>query len=181
MIELSKDDQALIDAIKVHAQDPRQIMLLAGRGCGAAPYPVAHPAIIERAERIIGFRLPSLIREIYLQVGNGGFGPGCGIGGLDDGCQIYDKTLTENCLEFRTLRGRLLEEAGFTEQELVDWKWDTHYIVYCYWGCNLTTIVDCHDPAMPVYSLDSITLKEHSSRTLRQWWKDWLENNIHFD
>ena len=38
-------------------------------------------AVVEAAEQSLGFYLPHLLREIYTQVGNGGFGPGYGIDG----------------------------------------------------------------------------------------------------
>jgi hypothetical protein len=36
--------------------------------------PVAPDSVAE-AERILGFRLPELLRRLYIEVGNGGFGP----------------------------------------------------------------------------------------------------------
>src|SRR4028119_998412 len=48
-------------------------------------YPVATEAEIADAERRLGFPLPLLLRRIYEEVGNGGFGPGGGLIGIDSG------------------------------------------------------------------------------------------------
>lgn len=40
---------------------------------------------LEGAETELGFRLPQLLRELYLRIGNGGFGPGGGILGITPG------------------------------------------------------------------------------------------------
>jgi cell wall assembly regulator SMI1 len=42
-------------------------------------YPVASEATIQAAEAELGLRLPALLRELYKQVGNGGYGPGYGL------------------------------------------------------------------------------------------------------
>ena len=39
---------------------------------------------VEAAERRFGHAFPSLLRRLYLEVGNGGFGPGYGIIGLPE-------------------------------------------------------------------------------------------------
>lgn len=37
------------------------------------------PGWIDRAEQLLGFRLPPLLRALYAEVANGGFGPGYGL------------------------------------------------------------------------------------------------------
>jgi hypothetical protein len=52
----------------------------------AAEYPKLYPpvtlAVLYEAETRLGFSLPTLLRELYLLVGNGGFGPEYGLWGL---------------------------------------------------------------------------------------------------
>jgi hypothetical protein len=64
------------------------------------------------------------------------------------------------------------------DEEKPVWDWGDQYIMYCYWGCNYTTLVDCASPSLPVISLDSDWMAPHSSKTLRQWWTDWLDKRI---
>ena len=48
-------------------------------------YPVAREQTVAGAEAQLGFALPQLLRDIYLRVANGGFGPGYGLLGIDGG------------------------------------------------------------------------------------------------
>lgn len=46
------------------------------------PHPARLPvpmALVEEVERTFGFRLPNLMRRLYTEVGNGHFGPMCGL------------------------------------------------------------------------------------------------------
>lgn len=49
------------------------------------PPPPANPGVVAAAEAEVGFRLPDLLRRMYLEVANGGFGPFYGLLGLDGG------------------------------------------------------------------------------------------------
>lgn len=48
------------------------------------PLRPASPRAVRRFERRVGAPLPPLLRRLYLEVGDGGFGPGYGLIGLDD-------------------------------------------------------------------------------------------------
>lgn len=78
------DDDALLE--RLHA--------LAWGAGGVVPYPTAMPtgpfpplalSELERAEQKIGYRLPDLLRRIYTEIGDGGFGPEGGLASLTDG------------------------------------------------------------------------------------------------
>ncbi|MER7579672.1 hypothetical protein [Kitasatospora sp. NPDC097691] len=47
--------------------------------------PPAPPAAVVRAERVIGFTFPTLLRRLYTEVSNGGFGPADGVLPVDVG------------------------------------------------------------------------------------------------
>jgi hypothetical protein len=55
--------------------------------------PPVGPKALQAAERAIGYKLPELLRAIYLRVGNGGFGPAYGIVGIKDGPKLDGLTL----------------------------------------------------------------------------------------
>src|SRR5690348_994169 len=40
---------------------------------------------LERCEASLGFRLPELLRRLFLEIGNGGFGPGYGLFPIPNG------------------------------------------------------------------------------------------------
>ena len=175
MAELTVEDQNLIDNIKERARDPKRRTLMTEKyGKESYFYLPVNLQQVKDAEAMLGLHLPALIREIYLQVGNGGFGPGYGMAGLEGGFKIYTGTLVEESQFFRAMKDPF---PGFGWNDK-GWDWKCHYIVYGYWGCNVTTVVDCELASLPTYSLDAFTLTRHSSRTLRQWWSDWLDGRI---
>lgn len=188
---LSADDHALIDRIKAKVTSGAITTMQAKFGMGArmsTPPPLAE---IKWAEDQIGFRLPPLIREIWLQVGNGGFGPGYGITGVKTGLPDFEpQSLVENVRFLHETKNWLLQSAqealdsGEPEQSLEfkrqyeQWQTRPTDIVYCYWGCNTFTVVDCGDETLPVFWVDGGEIGTHSSRTLRQWWSDWVDGTI---
>lgn len=193
---LSPEDQTLIERIKAKIRDGRSMTTMQERWqIDADIYPLATAAEIAQAEAVLGFPLPPLIRAIWRQIGNGGFGPGYGITGVETGYRIYESTLIENAEFLRQAADYLRDEAGeaahyigqgeeqrqYAEElrrEAADWYCGDRFIMYAYWGCNVTTVVDCALPDLPVHAVDGTTIQPHTSGTLRQWWLDWLEGRI---
>jgi hypothetical protein len=77
-------DDELIDAIRKRIVDPRKRIDVTTVDtpplCGAAS-----ARALDEAEARVGFPLPALVRRIYAEVGNGGFGPSAGLVGVDGG------------------------------------------------------------------------------------------------
>jgi hypothetical protein len=72
------------------------------------PFPPLSLAQVESAEARIGYRLPPLLRRSYLELGNGGFGPGFGLLTLSPVTPAIDQsipTLYLRCREGRRQRG----------------------------------------------------------------------------
>ena len=148
-------------------------LMAAKFGSPSTHYPPVTLAQLEAAEQGIGFRLPELVRDLYLEVGNGGFGPAMGSSAWR--------------AAFRSTTGRWSKAARSSASSSLfarsrrrspEWDWGKQWIAYGYWGCNVTTVLDCGDPELPIYALDALTLERHSSKTLRQWWQDWLDGTI---
>lgn len=59
-------------------------------------FPPTNQAVIKQAEKILRHPLPALLRALYTQIGNGGFGPGQGLFGVGNG--HFDNVVTENIL-----------------------------------------------------------------------------------
>ena len=62
-------------------------MPVGDRATGRDPAPLPPPATAEQvaeAEAALGFELPAGLRQLYLEIGNGGFGPGDGLYSLTD-------------------------------------------------------------------------------------------------
>ncbi|HXG67577.1 MAG TPA: SMI1/KNR4 family protein [Blastocatellia bacterium] len=107
-------------------------------------YPPTTNALVDAAEARLGFRFPHLLREIYTKVGNGGFGPGYGLLGLeggaldDDGSSVIDRY------------------AGFKRTHPDDplWHWPDGLLCICPWGCAIYSCIDCTKLAAPVIVFD---------------------------
>jgi hypothetical protein len=166
----------LVEVIKVRVSQPGQRTLMEAKHGMPAKYfrPPVESVLLDAAEAALGLPLPDLVRDLYLHVGGGGFGPGYGIVGLDDGTAYNCPQLVEFTLKHRDME-RILESIG---DSLPGWSWQPGYIPYCDWGDAVLTIFDCNDPTLPVYWMDGVEFGRHSSQTLRQWWQDWLDGSI---
>jgi len=51
--------------------------------------PVADPGTLDRVEAELGFVLPALLRRLYLEIADGGFGPGSGLLGVQAAAARY--------------------------------------------------------------------------------------------
>jgi hypothetical protein len=97
-------------------------------------YPPVTTAALESAEKMLGFALPVTLRQIYLQVGNGGFGPGYGLLGLPGGAT---DDLGENVVSLY---------QGYHQSNPDDpyWDWPQRLLPLCYLGCAMYASVDCN-------------------------------------
>jgi hypothetical protein len=84
--------------------------------------------------------LPPLLKRVFTEIGNGGFGPGYGLYGLSTS---LDEDGYPAALE--ALYAALREEPpqGFP-------SWPGGVIPLCTWGCAIDSYVDCTDPKYPV-------------------------------
>jgi len=98
---------------------------------------------LQVAERAIGFELPELLRAIYLNVANGGFGPEYGIVGMKGGAKLDGCTL-ETCYQnMLTL-----------EQENFIWRWPKRLLPVANYGCGMWSCVDCEYQKLPMVLSD---------------------------
>ena len=142
----------------------------------APEFPPVSAAEIRRAEGRLGFRLPELLKTLYTEVANGGFGPYEGILGLENGWATKNgegKTLVE-----------VYEDAHNEIPDLPNWRWPGELLPVCEDGAALICL-DCSREESPVisfeYSLGSggvpevgwqINLRRESS-TFQRWLEMW--------
>jgi hypothetical protein len=109
-----------------------------------APAPAeAVEEAVEEAEDLIGFRLPPLLRRLYLEVGNGGFGPGYGVLGLRGGHRN----------DTRRAALDLYREANDTSSP--HWSFlPASLLPVCYWGCGIYSFIDCSRTEGPMWGWD---------------------------
>lgn len=99
---------------------------------------------LSSAERQLGFAIPTLLAQIYTGVGNGGFGPGYGLLGLQGGAldDLGHDAITLYCLYRQT------------DPTDPDWAWPVGLLPICHWGCAIYSCVDCAQADSPVRVFD---------------------------
>ena len=151
-------------------------------------------AVVEAAEQSLGFYLPHLLREIYTQVGNGGFGPGYGIYGLEGGFLRKDPHAPEepgvSLVDYylagkpshRTLADLghdFIHDGNLSYGENL-WESPGKLIEICSWGCDQYSYVDCSQDNFPVLLLLASGGEFKLQRdTFVKWIEDWLDGGLH--
>ena len=149
-------------------------------------FPITTEATIQSAEQQLGFPLSMFLRELYLKVGNGGFGPGFGIFGIDDGhpAVALDGTRHDLVSFYKQhLRGRAhpklthdFASQGSLFLESLE-QWFDQLVPICIWGCDHYSLLDCSKAEGPVIhhvGYGGELLLEANS--LEEWFIDWLKD-----
>lgn len=134
---------------------------------------------LQTAERVLNFRLPALLRAIYLKVGNGGFGPEYGIVGTKGGFKL-DNCSLESCYEGML---RLKKENSV-------WCWPKGLLPLANYGCGMWSCVDCEYQKLPMILWDPNNLDSDlessdarvnwanafwdQGKSFRMWLEGWL-------
>jgi hypothetical protein len=79
--------QSLIDRLREHIKGHKSTE---AEFCQVEPSRPTTPAVVAEAESSLGFPLPSLLRDAYTMVGNGGFGPGYGLMDCREGRRSWE-------------------------------------------------------------------------------------------
>jgi hypothetical protein len=112
----------------------------------AAP---ATEAEVRAAEEALGFPLPPLLRQLYLEVGNGGFGPGYGFIGVPRQVtaaareRLWPAQLAPVC-DFDIVETyQAFAPEGPDDPE---WQWPHNLLPACHLGCGMYDCIDCSTP-----------------------------------
>lgn len=170
-------DQELVQQLQERNAD-RERATIGGIHPRKALPPVAAKAL-QATERAIGFKLPELVRLLYLKVGNGGFGPEYGIVGTNGGAKLDGCTL-ETCYQ----------NMLHLESENPVWRWPRHLLPLANYGCGMWSCVDCEYKKLPMILWDPNNLDADlegadaqlnwgnsfwdEGRSLRTWLECWL-------
>jgi hypothetical protein len=114
-----------------------------------------------RVEKKLGFELPRLLTNCYTQIGNGGFGPGYGIIGLNGG--------------FASDLGNLVEtyEALKKGQEMEGREWKPELLPFCTFGCNTFSCVACDDSHQGIWLFEDFDIWPQKF-SLENYLQGWL-------
>jgi cell wall assembly regulator SMI1 len=91
--------------------------------------PPATEEEVTQAEMQLGFALPSLLRRVYLEVGNGGFGPGYGFYPLNTHHLSTDSLVT-TYLGMRSLSQKDIDEH-WADDEVKPSLWPEQVLMLC--------------------------------------------------
>jgi len=109
------------------------------------PAPVATYASIAADEHTLCFKVPALLKRLYVEVGNGGWGPGYGLLGLTGGAKDDLGQTAVQC--YVSLRERSTSDDS-------SWRWPAGLLPLCHWGCAIYSCIDCTQPAFPMVAFD---------------------------
>jgi hypothetical protein len=129
-----------------------------------------------KAEKELGFALPLLLREIYLNVANGGIGSGYQILGVKGG---------HTSDEGDSISELYLALCG-SDPEDPEWKWPKGLVPFCHWGCAIYSCVDTFKENNPVVWFDP-NLREigepmdlqfiSHKESIEEWFQGWLKGD----
>ena len=135
------------------------------------PLTVASPEDMQEAEALVGMPLPALLCRLYLEVSNGGFGPGYGVLGLEHGHRDAGRT----AVDLYKIRAE---------------RWPTSppsLFPLCHWGCGIYSLVDCSSPQATVWGFDPNPMPEEEldhalfcqNITLEEWFRRWIFGHLY--
>src|SRR5262245_46492423 len=116
--------ELLVDAIRRRAR-AASLPTAGGRLAGTEDAPGLSVPALDRAEEATGCTLPPLLRDVYMRIGNGGFGPGYGLLPLSlDDAHADQECALDLYVAFRS-----------TDPDDSAWGWPAFLVPFCDWGC----------------------------------------------
>ena len=131
---------------------------------GGPPFPPVTTARIEAAEAALGFRIPSLLKSIYTNVGDGGFR--AGIGGTMISVEHKDDS---DCY---TLVEQYQDHVAGAEY--LGGQWHKGLLPFWSWGCAMYSCVDCNDPHHRIFHSDHCDT-DLMNYNLEEFLEMWIE------
>lgn len=164
------DNQNLIMRIQQRAHDPKQATDAVGPCSGVANPPITLKQLIE-AEAELGLPLPEFLRQLYLQVGNGGFGPANGLIALRGGSTIDGLDLVD-----------LYVKLAVKGPPPPYYPWPKHFLIIADWGCIIWTLLNWQNGAVYRFNGDRYNADEQpwesvivpEAPSLEAWFENWL-------
>jgi hypothetical protein len=169
---MTEDD--LVKAIKERSLDPKRWTSL-GPHLRRAPLPPATREAASEAVTRLGFSLPPLLPRLWVEVANGGFGPGYGLFGLErghakeGGLTLVDQHLLD------------LEEPG--SDVLFEGGWPEKLVQICDWGCLYASAIDCSTSEGEIVDLaeGEADYQRRKGLTFAQWMEAWVNGERLWD
>ena len=123
-------------------------------------FPPCSRDAVHQAEKLLQLKFPSLLVECLTQVGNGGFGPGYGLIGIQ-GSESDFGDLVNTCMQIR--------------RDRADKQWTHDLLPFCAWGCNIFACVDCKTSDVWILRGEAEHELERTSLSLEAFLSRWLD------
>lgn len=145
--------------------------------------PVTDEEVVQ-AETQLGFVLPSFLRRIYLEVGNGGFGPGYGLLPLNkiplDAPQ-HTASLVTHYQRMKSFSQKDIDKY-FADDEEKPALWPERVLTLIDWGCNIYSCLDCNSEDLPIFRMDSnknfLIEWAMEAASLQEWLEMWTDGRL---
>ncbi|MFJ8080126.1 SMI1/KNR4 family protein [Streptomyces sp. NPDC096205] len=124
----------------------------------------ASEAVVAMAEQQIGFPIPVLLRRLYLEAANGGFGPEGGVLGVPGGEWNGDWSD--------------IVHIHKAIQDDPDEEFPPHYIWLYEWGCGIWSLADCRDPSGPMWGWDGNEDGMKALFSLNMKFEEWISRAL---
>lgn len=142
------------------------------------PNPPLRQESLEELEHEFGFRFPTLVRRLYTEVADGGYGPSWGINRLRQPPNVpIDPAYSEMMsIESWYRRDRIHWQGGQPPE-----YWPHPFIRFCESGCNIFIGVDCSSDQGTVVMYDpNLSQDERDclvpvADSVAQWLSNWLD------
>ncbi len=148
---------------------------------------------LQFTEECLDIPLLPMLRTLYAQVANGGFGPACGITGVYGGYSFGDdgryQTLdmfadTHPFVEYINLTAHENHHGDQHKTELPLNVWPAHFLHFCYYGCGEDVFVD--GKSSRVYLVEAgqpqqegyTILINRLDNSLENWLERWLRDEF---
>src|SRR5438876_4961018 len=128
-----------------------QVRVIAHDPQSGFEFPPASEEQLQATEEALGIPLPPMLRALYAQVANGGFGPACGITGARGGYYFgedgryetvdmcTDSDSTVHYLDLREYERAHGDPAHFELRQTIQ---PAHFLHLCYKGCSMDDYID---------------------------------------
>lgn len=154
---------------------------------------------LRESEQTLGYALPPLLRLLYLQIANGGFGPGYGLFGVSGGFPFGNnwsnwmkkgarkeiKRIRLEDYEMITWAQWMAEtypssplQANADQIYLYALPYDVrpdHLFLFCDWGCGILTYLDVKTERIYQSTGDQdVYILQYVAASLEEWLERWL-------
>ncbi len=157
-------EEELVERIKLRANDPKRrtgsAQMFPDVPLRMLPQP-ANPRAVEDAETKMGLRVPVLLRRLWTEVGNGGFGPGYGLFGVD---------LTPSWELSMSVPNVCLQSIADDS-----YGWPKSLVLICEWGCAYYSAVDCSTPQGEIVNVSGEMDLKPTRSSFAEWMQDWVD------